>query len=281
MLCIDKIKSIKESNKYLIKRFFRIILLLFILNLIYYMTFVLSLKYEATLIDWSHMLSHYTLLFVFYQEIISSIIASAWCIHGEFLFYTILGLIFYKGNIGLYDTKLIFFLFLINTATFIASNLFYINDMAFKTYLFLSSLIQMYIFYGDNLVIKNKIKITKAYFYLSLVISISYFLFFKSTILSVYLTVFLFSIIMLYLFQNNINYNKFFLFLGKISFLFYLVHYGIIKLFENNNLFELNNYLAVVIVFFITIVIFSLTYKYIKNIFINIGKKLLRKSYAK
>ncbi len=129
--------------------------------------------------------------------------------------------------------------------------------------------------------LKNKIKIIKYYFYLSLIILISYSLFLNSTTLSVYLTVFLFSVIMLYLSQNNINYNKFFLFLGKISFSFYLIHYGIIKIFENNNLFELNNYLAVVIIFVITIVISSLAYKYVENIFINIGKNLLRKSDAK
>ncbi len=283
MIYINKIKSSNELNKYLIKRFFRIMPLLFILIPIYYITFGLSLKYESTLPDWYHIASHYTLLFGFHQETMSSIIAPAWSIYDEFLFYIILGLILYKSNIKLYNTKIIFFLFSISIATFVIANLFYSNDMLFKTYLFFSPFIQMYILFvgGGILMLKNVIKISSVYFYLSLIILVSYSLFLNSTTLSVYLTVFLFSIIILYLSQNHVNYNKFFLFLGKISFSFYLIHYGIIKIFENNNLFELNNYLAVVIIFVITIVISSLAYKYVENIFINIGKNLIKNKYGK
>ena len=63
MIYIDKIKNSTELKKYLLKRFFRIMPLLFFLIPIYYFIFGLNLKFESTLPDWYHILSHYTLLF--------------------------------------------------------------------------------------------------------------------------------------------------------------------------------------------------------------------------
>lgn len=128
---------------------------------------------------------------------------------------------------------------------------------------------------------KDRIKITKFYFILAIVVLLSYSLVLNSTTLSVYLTVVLFSIVMLYFSQNNIKYNSMFLFLGKISFSFYLIHYGVIKLFENYNLFNINSYFAVFSIFIITILLSFLSFKYIENPFINIGKNLIKRKYAK
>ena len=126
---------------------------------------------------------------------------------------------------------------------------------------------------------KDKFKINKIYFVLSISILLGYSLVLSSTTLSVYLTVVLFSIIMLYLSQNNIIYNKLFLFLGKISFSFYLIHYGIIKLFEENNLFGSNEYLGVLLIFTITIILSVLSFKYIESLFIKVGKNMIKKKY--
>ena len=147
MIYIDKINRKIEFNKYLIKRFFRIMPLLFVLIPIYYFSFGLSLKFESDLPDWYHILSHYTLLFGFHPDTMSSIIVPAWSIYDEFLFYFILGFILLKFNIRKVQIKIILFLFVLSFLTFIFANLLYSDDIVFKTYLFFSPLMQMYIFF--------------------------------------------------------------------------------------------------------------------------------------
>ena len=283
MIYIDRLHNKNDFNKYLIKRFFRIMPLLYILIPVYYFTFGLSLKFDSSLPDWYHIVSQYTLLFGFHPDTMSSIIAPAWSIFDEFLFYIVFSLILFKFNIRLFNGKIIIFLFIMSFFTFVISNIYYSDYINFKTFLFFSPLIQVYIFFmgGGILMFKNYIKITKFYFILTIIVLLSYSLVLSSTTLSVYLTTVLFSIIILYLSQNTIKYNNILLFLGKISFSFYLIHYGVIKVFENNNLFNLNSYLAILIIFAITIFLSSLLYKYIENIFINIGKKLIKIKYEK
>lgn len=147
MIYIDKINNKRELKKYLIKRFFRIMPLLFILIPIYYLVFGLSIKFESSLPDWYHILSHYTLLFGFHPDTMSSIISPAWSIYDEFLFYILLGILLMIINLEKFNTKIVLFLFAISFLTFIVSNLLYAEDMAFKTYLFFSPLVQMYIFF--------------------------------------------------------------------------------------------------------------------------------------
>ena len=110
MIYVDKINSFKEFKHYLIKRFFRIMPLLYILIPIYYFEFGLQLKSESTLPDWYHILSHYILTFGFHQDTMVSIMGHAWSIFDEFLFYIIFGLILTKFNLknNNYNTSLYF-----------------------------------------------------------------------------------------------------------------------------------------------------------------------------
>jgi len=282
MIYIDKLQNRKDFHKYLIKRFFRIMPLLYILIPVYYFTFGLSLKFDSSLPDWYHILSHYTLLFGFHSDTMSSIIAPAWSIFDEFLFYIILGVSLLIFNVRNNIFRYVIILLIISFLTFILSNIFYSNQMILKTYLFLSPLTQIFIFFvgGGIYIMSKKITISKGIFSLSTIILLIYSVFLHSTTLSVYLSVILFSIMILFLSQNKLKYNRFFLFLGKISFSFYLIHYGIIKLFEKYDLFRLNPYLSIFMMFIVTLILSLLSFKYIETVFINIGKNLIKRKYA-
>lgn len=281
MIYIDKIQNSVELKKYLLRRFFRIMPLLFCLIPIYYFIFGLNLKFDSTLPDWYHILSHYTLLFGFHPDTMASIIPPAWSIFDEFCFYIVLSLVLLKFNIRLLNMKIVMFLFIISFLTFVTSNTYYSDDTHFKTFLFFSPLIQIYIFFigGGIFIYKDNIKVHKIYYYTSLLILLCYSMFLNSTVLSVYLTVVLFSVVILYLSQNNHSYNKFFLFLGKISFSFYLIHYGVIQFFEKYNFFGIDTAISILVIFCLTILLSMISFKYIETFFINKGKSFIKSYY--
>ncbi|MDD2698665.1 MAG: acyltransferase [Arcobacteraceae bacterium] len=283
MIYLDKLNTKEDLTKYAIKRFFRIMPLLYILIPIYYFTFGLSMNFNSNLPDWYHIFAHYSLLFGFHPDTMSSIIAPAWSIFDEFLFYilfAILGLFFSIRNTIL---KYIFILLSISFSTFLISNIFFASDLIFKTYLFLSPLIQMFIFFvgGIIFIMRKKIIIKKYLLYISSILLILHPIFISSTTLSVYLSVLFFTIILLYLSQHQLNYSRFFLFLGKISFSFYLIHYGVIQIFEINGLFDLNSYMAVTLILLLTVGLSIVSFKYIETSFIHFGKYLIRLKYEK
>ena len=77
----------------------------------------------------------------------TSIIPPAWSIFDEFWFYIVLSLILLKFNIRILNIRIAIFLFIISFLTFVISNIYYSDNIHFKTFLFFSPLIQMYIFF--------------------------------------------------------------------------------------------------------------------------------------
>lgn len=272
-----KINSRKDFIIFMVKRFFRIMPLLYILIPIYYFTFGLKLNYFSTLPDWYHVLSHYCLLFGFHPDTMASIMGHAWSIFDEFIFYIFFGAIalnFYKVNIYIY---LFVFLLIVSILTFLAYNTLEITH-SMKVYLALSPLIQIYIFFMGGLIflMSKKYFIHKYAFIVTLIILIMYSFILKSSTLSIYFVSILFCIILLYLSQQpKIHFNKTILFIGKISFSIYLTHIYILLFFEKYNFFDNHTTIFVVLSFIVTIILSITTYKYIEQPFINLGKKLI------
>ena len=277
MIYIDKINDLLEFRNYLIKRFFRIMPLLYILLPIYYIAFGVNIHRESELPDWYHIVSHYLLLFGFHQDTMTSIMGHAWSIFDEFLFYIAFGLLMIRFDIKVHIYKYILVLFMVSFVTFIYNNIYLNDNLILKTYLFLSPFIQMYVFFmgGGIYVISKKYFIPKYLYYLAIVILIFYSFFLTSTTLSVYFTTIIFSILILYMSQNKLHYSKFFLYLGKISFSFYLIHIIVISYMDTYNLFNLSNIILIPLMLITTIILSSLSYKYIEQPFIKFGRKFI------
>ena len=239
--------------------------------------FVIGVNIESDLPDWWHILSHYLLLFGFHQETMISIMGHAWSIFDEFIFYIVFGLLMIKVDVKSYIYKYIIVLFGISFITFLFNNIFLNDNLDLKGYFFLSPFIQMYVFFmgGGIYLISKKYKIKKYFYYLVVFFLLVYSFFLSSTTLSVYLSTILFSILILYMSQNKLHYNKFFLYLGKISFSFYLIHIFIIAFVTKYFSCDINPIILISVIFILTTVSSMISYTYIEQPFIKIGRKFI------
>ena len=105
MIYKTKIITLKDIGKFILKRFFRIAPLFYILIIVYYYCLGLDLSSYSTnkVSDFVHILLHYSFLFGFLPETMVSIIPPAWSIFVEVVCYILFAFdMFKKTNLFLY-----------------------------------------------------------------------------------------------------------------------------------------------------------------------------------
>ena len=156
MIYKTKIITLKDIGKFILKRFFRIAPLFYILIIVYYYCLGLDLSSYSTnkVSDFVHILLHYSFLFGFLPETMVSIIPPAWSIFVEVVCYILFAFVVYRFKSYLLYIAII--TFVIHIFSIFISNIFYKNDVAVKEYIFFTPLYQMFVFFIGCLIYEYK-----------------------------------------------------------------------------------------------------------------------------
>lgn len=280
MIYKTKIITLKDIGKFILKRFFRIAPLFYILIVVYYYCLGLNLSSYSTnkVGDFVHILLHYSFLFGFLPETMVSIIPPAWSIFVEVVCYILFAFVVYRFKSYLFYIVII--TFAIHIFSIFISNIFYKNDVAVKEYIFFTPLYQMFVFFIGCLIYEYKDMFKKTNLFLYLGILFGCFMpFIKYNFLNVWVAVLCFSCFLIYFSSNcNIKFPKFILFIGQISYSIYLIHMLIIEFFVKYFL-DLNIFIVLILCLLSVFIISWLTYFFIEKKMLLMGNIILSKYF--
>ncbi|WP_169754224.1 acyltransferase family protein [Campylobacter curvus] len=278
MIYHNSIKSQKDLLIYYLKRFFRIAPLFFILLPIYYYFFGLNLNYfnhSPNFSNTTHMLLHYTFLFGLFPESMTSIIPPAWSIFVEISFYILFA---YIVKCIKFENKLeiITILFIIiHLLLIILSNVGYRDDIYAKTYIFFTPLYQFFIFFIGCLLFKYKHRLKAN---LLIIVLLSLLLpFIKYNFLNIWISVLLFSLIIIYFQSKKYKFPYFLLMVGKISYSVYLIHMLVIDIAMDTFYGIINKYILSLLILLSVLSLSSLSYGLIETKFIRFGNIFIKR----
>lgn len=286
----------KENGfgKYYLRRFFRIAPLYYLIIII---VFSLSGGQSYYMVDIDkatsifNLLAHMFFINGFFTNYFNSILGVEWTIFVEVSFYIILPIFYIYRKYLLQITILLLFISLIG---FIVPKIMQFNELE-KMQLYFSPIIWFVVFAFGGLIYKyyhnNFIKDIFIKYKNSLLIGLILMFIFFSYV-KIPATALVFSFILGLLFIIN-SYNKINIFnniilkkIGELSFSIYLIHFPIILYIKNNFrggelvMFDnqiLNYILLCSFVFMIVLILSTITYRFVEQPFMKLGKKLIKK----
>lgn len=275
----NNILTINDATGFIIKRFFRIAPLYFILLPVYFFTFY-KIENGFSLSGWLNLLTHYLFINGFFPEYLNSIMHVEWSIFVECIFYlmfAILSVFKCLANIK----KLLLFFGACSLISYIMGYFFYSDSQELRFYIYLTPYFQMYNFilgvYLAKIILGNSLPNfinKKGAVNVCILIFILMPFYLSSTTMSTYLSSLLFVVILSYLATNELKFPKLFLKVGTLSYSIYLVHFLFILLMKY---LEITGVLAIFIVLVGTLLTSMVTYKVIEMPGINFGKFVFNK----
>jgi peptidoglycan/LPS O-acetylase OafA/YrhL len=279
-ICMSIDKSNKfEFKNYLIRRFFRVAPLYYIVLII---AFLLGgseyyLKLYNVDNDISSLLFHFSFLNVFIHKHQNNIIGLEWSVPIEFFYYLIIPFAFFYYN----KTNKIIIGVLVSSIISLFSSIIYqhfyphflFNWSIFKYAFSFNFGILIYILFRNNILVNTK---NNNLILILLFLILGIYILFNFEYKDLFVTVF--TGILILLFQNESAIkelffeNKIILFLGKISYSIYLIHFLFlyhlkIYLFSNNPIFILS----------LVLLVSTISYYTIEKPFIDLSSKIINK----
>lgn len=278
----SNIKTINDATGFLIKRFFRIAPLYFILLPVYFFTFY-TLENGFSLSGWLNLVTHYLFINGFFPEYLNSIMHVEWSIFVECIFYLIFAILSIFKRLA--NMKILFLFFgVCSLISYLIGYFFYSDTQEIRFYIYLTPYFQMYNFilgmYLAKMILENnlpKFLMKKSTLNLSIFIFLLMPFHIGSTTIGTYLSSLLFVVLLSYLATQEREFPKLFLRIGTLSYSIYLVHFLLILLVKH---FGVTGIVATCIVLIGTLLTSMLTYKYIEIPGMNFGKWLFNK-YSK
>lgn len=279
-ICMSIDKSDKfEFRKYLIRRFFRVAPLYYAVLIV---GFLLGgsdyyLKLFNVENNFSSLLLHFSFLNVFDYKNQNSIIGLEWSVPIEFFYYLIIPSVFFYYT----NTNRIVKGFLVSSIITLLSSIIYqyfypqlfFNWSIFKYAFSFNFGILIYILFKKNILVNIK---NNNLILILLFLILGMYILFDFEYKDLFVTVFTGVLILLFQNQSKVKKmffeNKIILFLGKISYSIYLIHF----LF----LYHLKDYLYSnnpVFILFIVLIISAITYYVIEKTFIDLSSKIIKK----
>ncbi|RXK17236.1 acyltransferase [Macrococcus sp. DPC7161] len=309
MLSYEKRETFDLKGFY-IRRFFRIAPA-FYAAFIFYLSFnlfkyLLGMSNALNTYNLSNIIGTISFMNVLRMEWLFSLVPGGWSISNEVMFYLLLPFI-YKF---IKNSKTAIILFISSVIILVPYTLLSIIEYNFKSSyymyffywfpnqlpIFLLGIVLYFVSKKYKSKFKEKFNLTYAniilYFITTLIILfasihfISYFTYFNHLIFGILFSIFAF---VLSIYNNKIFVNKFTIFIGKISFSMYLIHFFFVEVFltliKKFDIFEASSFIQFLLFWIITllstILLSIISHKYIEVPGINIGRKLSNKTYKK
>jgi peptidoglycan/LPS O-acetylase OafA/YrhL len=278
----NNIRTKNDATGFLIKRFFRIAPLYFILLPVYFFTFY-TIENGFSLTGWLNLVTHYLFVNGFFPEYLNSIMHVEWSIFVECIFYLIFAILSIFKRLANIKMLLLFF-GACSLISYIIGYFFYSDTQEIRFYIYLTPYFQMYNFilgmYLAKMILENnlpKFMTKKRTLSLSILIFLLMPFYIGSTTMSTYLSSLLFLVLLSYLAAQELKFPKLFLKIGTLSYSIYLVHFLFVLLVKY---LEISGVLAICIVLISTLLTSMVTYKVIEIPGINFGKFIFNK-YSK
>lgn len=278
-------------KNYFIRRFFRIAPLYYLV-LIFLFMLTDGQKYYLEApengITFLNLFTHLFFINGFFTSYFNSIIGVEWTIFVEVSFYLILPVLFVFRNKLL---KITILFLVVAFTTYLMSKLILLTELE-KIQIFFSPLIWFVVFVYGAIIYQyqnsNNLKFIFTSFKNSILVGVL-FLFILFSYFNIPSSALVFSFLLGLFFLLNV-YNSFVLFnnkilkkIGELSFSIYLIHMPVIVYLKNNGegimIFEnmyLNYILLSLVTFLIVMLLSLITYKYIEQPSMQMGKKLIK-----
>ena len=277
-MSIDRLNKFEIKN-YLIRRFFRVAPLYYVILII---AFLLGgseyyLKLYNVENNFSSLLLHFSFLNVFTYKYQNNIIGLEWTVPIEFFYYLIIPFVFFYYN----KTNRIIIGFLVSSILTLFASVIYqyffsqlfFNWSIFKYVFSFNFGILIYILFKKNILVSTK---DNNLILILLFLILGIYIVFDFDYKDLFVTIF--TGILILLFQNESKIkemffeNRIILFLGKISYSIYLIHFLFFYhlkdyLFSNNPIFILS----------MVLIISSISYYLIEKPFIDLSSKIINK----
>ncbi|AEF84534.1 cellulose-binding, family II [Treponema primitia ZAS-2] len=267
-------------RNFFIRRYFRIAPMFYIAIIVYYFG-----SNQPGITVWN-ILAHFTFLHGFRPSWINTLVPGGWSVGVEMIFYALMPIIFYKVNNINSATKLLLISIILIPFYVLLSTIISVGDFGYYWYQFFPNQLPLFclgiIMYFIIIENKSLWEVSKrTLLLLSLCILGLLFTGVGSHVL--FGIGFLLFSISLSHDKLKIFVNPFFIYLGKISFSMYLVHFGVLKIltkikfidYVNNGI--INYIIRFVIVTLIAAIISSVSYNIIEKPFQKIGAKIIKK----